>query len=752
MGELNKREMIIRYGVLGLALGSIILLSIYVLLFQSVEEAFSFPAMDSMHRRIWFLYFYDSFPLVAAFFGALLGNWRFRQLNVFANLVQEETEMNQAIRHFTNALIAGDLNTSFTHAGADQTLSESLNKLKDSLVRNREMERQRRLDERQRNWVSQDLAEFGDILRAQSHDLESMAYAALSGLVRYLDANQGAIYIPDAEDKELQMIACHAYDRKKFPEKRMASGDGLIGAVAMERKGFYTDKIPDTYLTITSGLGKANPNYLLIEPLIWNKQLMGVLEIASFKELKEYQLQFVSRVAENLATTLNTMESKLKTELLLKETQAQSVKLMQQDEQMQQNMEALKRAQEEAARHAEIFISFTNTVNHTLMRAEYDTEGKLLYANTRFLKRLGYMGMREVEGKHITMFINEKERPWFNNMWSKLAKGGRHYEGFMKHETRLGQDLWTMATYTCVRNDDGEVEKILFLAMDSNEQKKQSLDYEGQIQAIDRLNAKAVFTPGGKLMISNKLFNGTLKYTELELEQMNVFDFFGAEEQERFTGIWEKVIKGEPFQGQLKMHSKYEEDLWFRATFLSANDMYGEVEKVIFLANEVTKEKEMEIASRRNYEQVIRKEEELRIAGLDLKLKLDETLRLRKEEKVRFEREVKQYTQILDELPHSLITIDNLGFIRFLNRTAEKFWGLKEKELIGKQVSGLFGENPGSSVIINFCDPARTKSPGVHTGQRMILADGREQDVDILFVKTDLKEEVRYSLIILNLH
>ncbi len=123
------------------------------------------------------------------------------------------------------------------------------------------------------------------------------------------------------------MIACHAYERKKFPDKRIPWGEGLIGAAAMERKGYYTDKIQDGYLTITSGLGKANPNYLLIEPLIWNEQVFGIIEIASFKDMEEYKIQFVQRVAENIATTINTMESKLRTEQLLKETQAQADQL-----------------------------------------------------------------------------------------------------------------------------------------------------------------------------------------------------------------------------------------------------------------------------------------------------------------------------------------------------------------------------------------------------------------------------------------
>lgn len=219
------------------------------------------------------------------------------------------------------------------------------------------------------------------------------------------------------------MVACFAYDRKKFPDKRVAWGEGLIGAAALERKGYYTDKLKDGYLTITSGLGKANPNYLLIEPLVWNDQVFGIFEMASFNSMEEYKIQFVQRVAENLATTINTMTSNLRTEQLLKETRAQADQLLIQEEQARQNMEALKLAQEKAAKQAEIFIRFTNTVNHTLMRAEYNTDGILLYANTRFLKNLGYAGNREVEGKHISIFINEKDRIWFDSIWTGISKG-----------------------------------------------------------------------------------------------------------------------------------------------------------------------------------------------------------------------------------------------------------------------------------------------------------------------------------------
>jgi PAS domain S-box-containing protein len=750
MLELNKKEMIIRYGAIAFVLGAVLTITEYSLLLHALETPFSFRSIAQLHSELPVLFILDLLAFPALLFGAWIARWRYKQLSTLSERINQESHKNEEIKQFIHSLIAGDLQNSVELTLTDKSLSDALNQLKESISRNRKMERQRRQDDRQRNWTSEGLAEFGDILRKNTQEMETMSYAVISGLVRYLEANQGALFlVQEEEETYLEMVACHAYGRKKFPGKRLAWGDGLIGAAALERKGYYTDKISDGYLSITSGLGKANPRYLLIEPLVWNDQVFGIIEIASFKQMEEYKIQFVRRIAENIATTINTMESNLRTERLLKETRAQADKLLIQEEQATENMEALKIAQEERAKQAEIFISFTNTVNHTLMRADYNTEGNLIYANTRFLKKLGYSGNREVEGKHISMFINEKDHQWFDSLWAQLSKGGRHFEGYMKHETKMGQDLWTMATYTAVRHDDGSVEKILFLAIDSTEQKKQSIDYEGQIEALDRLNARAIFSPDGKLHTSNPLFGELVKYTDMELAQMNVFDFFATAEQERFNEIWENVIRGEAFRGQLKMKSKFEEELWFRTTFLSVNNMYGEVEKVIFLANEMTKEKEMELASRDQHDKLIRKEEELRLATLDLKKKLEDTRLLRKQELAKFEKDLRQYMHVLEELPYSIITINNLGFVLFFNRHAEKRWKIKQKEILGNRVEKLFPAENSSAVITSFINPALSKSKGIFNGQELQLPGRQSERVNLLLISTDLEDEVLYSLIIL---
>ena len=172
-------------------------------------------------------------------------------------------------------------------------------------------------------------------------------------------------------------MAHFAYDRKKYNKKRMELSEGLIGRSAFEKNTIYIDEIPDNYVDITSGLGEANPKVLLIVPLKVNENVHGVVEITSFNYIEPYKVEFIEKIAENIATTYSTVKINLRTANLLNESREAAERLTQQEEEMRQNMEELQATQEEATKQGEQFISFTNSVNHTLIRAEYDINGIL---------------------------------------------------------------------------------------------------------------------------------------------------------------------------------------------------------------------------------------------------------------------------------------------------------------------------------------------------------------------------------------
>ena len=648
----------------------------------------------------------------------------------------DENKQREKIQELAKSLI-DEKEIDFVLEDDSDSLGKTLLELKDYLAKNREAEKKRRKEDDQRNWIAEGLAKFSDILRKDNDNIEELSYNIISELVNYLGANQGGFYsLNDQNSKDLhfEMTACYAYERKKYSEKRIEWGEGLIGSAALEKQTVHMTDIPDSYLDITSGLGKANPKSLLIVPLIVNEELHGILEIASFKDFEKYQIEFVEKVAESIGATLSTVKINVRTAKLLQESRSQAEVLASQEEQMRQNMEELQATQEEAARQAEKFISFTNSVNHTLIRAEYDTDGTLLYANTKFLQKLGYSSNSEVEGQHISIFINEKDKDWFFEIWDTLSKGGKHFEGDMKHVTKQGQDLWTMATYTCVRREDSSVEKILFLAIDTTEQKKQSLSYEGEIKALNLSTIKVDYDTVGNVIGNNDEFLKLSKYTKEELSEKTVFTFIEEIESEGFRQNWENLLKGVPFQAENLIKTKLNEERWLRSSFTPVFNMYNEVSKIIQISYDMTEEKLMKLESSKQNKILKQQEEQLRQSGKELSLRLEQAKLEMKNQFKEIETIKLRNERTLEGALDAIITIDNEGKIEFFNKAAEELWGFDSMDVLNKDVKMLFSQkNSEEDPFINgFVSPGKKKIIGKR--QEVHITDKSGEDVPVLFL------------------
>jgi GAF domain-containing protein len=208
-------------------------------------------------------------------------------------------------------------------------------------------------EDKERKWVAEGMARFVDILR-QDHQGEKQFYDRLiSNIVRYMGANQGGFFRVTEEsenDKYLELVSCYAYDRQKHLNKRIEIGQGLIGQVYLEGGTMSLREVPDQYISITSGLGHATPNHLLIVPLKVNSVVECVIEIASFAPFMKFQIQFLEKLGESIASAVSNMRVNENTKLLLKEMQMHTEQLRAQEEEMRQSMEELEATQEEMAR------------------------------------------------------------------------------------------------------------------------------------------------------------------------------------------------------------------------------------------------------------------------------------------------------------------------------------------------------------------------------------------------------------------
>ncbi len=230
--------------------------------------------------------------------------------------------------------------------------------------------------DRQRNWVSEGLAKFADIFRTSS-TTEDFTYIIISNLVKYLDANQGGLFIVNDTDKDdvyIELIASYAYQKRKFITKRIELGEGLIGETYREGGTIYMTQVPDSYVNITSGLGEANPKSILLVPLKLNEDVYGVVELASFFEFEQYQIEFVEKLGESIASTFAAVKNTEQTQKLLKESLLLQEQTQSQEEEMRQNLEELVSTQEELERNNVSLLSQKEQVEQELIDAKHQIE------------------------------------------------------------------------------------------------------------------------------------------------------------------------------------------------------------------------------------------------------------------------------------------------------------------------------------------------------------------------------------------
>jgi PAS domain S-box-containing protein len=723
-----------------------------ILVITTNNMPLEFASVDQAHQENLLLWFVDAVPVIT-----MLAGLFYARQNQLRNVEKKEVESSynqrsSKLTQFVDNIIRDESRAKVDLKGEDDMLAKSLVSLSEKIKQNQQAEEKRKKEEEQRRWAAEGLAEFGEILRQDNDNLEKLSFNLLKNLIKYTGANQGGFFLINddvEEDKYIEQLAAYAYDRKKYTEKRLDMDQGLIGACIFEKEKIYLKEVPEDYVFITSGLGKSTPDALLIVPLKVNERVLGAIEMATFGEFEGHVLEFIDKVAESIATTVSNIKINLKTSKLLEESISKSEQLSSQEEEMRQNMEELQATQEELERQSGKYKSFTNSVNQILIRAEFNTEGNLVYANEKFVQKLAFANEEQIRGKSIFSLVSEKDQKWFTKIWDDLLSGEKNFEGFMKFQTNNQQDLWLIATYSCMLDSKGKIEKILFLGIDNTEQRKQSLDFQGQINALKRSTIKAEFFPSGLFLDANRKFRDALEVPLVEVYDKEIFELIPQDELPTFKGNWADIVKGESVEGEFKMVTKNRAVKWLRGTFTGVTNMYDEISKIIFIATDITEAKLMEMQTQKQAKKLKNQEEKLRQSeanlAKNLKITREEVKHKYKEiEKIKIRNE-----KTLEGASDAIITINQNGVVEFFNKAAEVLWGIKRHKILGKNVKNLFPPDTRKDEFISsFIDPEQKKMVGQRKEVTVVDSEGEEKPVIFLLSEAQVENEYTYTAFI----
>ncbi len=462
----------------------------------------------------------------------------FEMKNITKNTLELANSMKKA-RDFSQKIGKGDydiddLTSDNVTVNNEGTLFGSLQMMKNQLQTLSEIERKE-------NWITMGMANFTEILRSDDTDLRHLSQKIVNNLVEYLEAGNGGLYVLDEDNNQnqyLELTAGYAYpEHKKYHQKIIIKdnfGEGLVGQTFLEKTTLHLTNVPADYVKVTSGLGQAIPNTILIVPLQLNGKMEGAVELTAFKPFEKYQITFVEKISENIASAILSIKVNAHTKKLLQESQELTQKLQVQEEEMRQNFEELRATQEmverknslienqkgeiekalaEQTQKSELLLmqekqmqqnmemlvltqeqmtiaqteldGQLNAINSsTIAKIEFDLEGVIISANDSFCDMIK-CEINILKGQKHERFLDQKhlDNNGYEKFWQKLKNGKPQYGEYCFVDWN-GNNFWINAIFSPVFDTNNKVSKVISLAFDITQNKKLLEETQSQANTL----------------------------------------------------------------------------------------------------------------------------------------------------------------------------------------------------------------------------------------------------------------------------
>ncbi|HET9733339.1 MAG TPA: HAMP domain-containing protein [Acidimicrobiales bacterium] len=281
--------------------------------------------------------------------GGVSGTWRALTENV-NQLAANLTTQVRAIAEVSSAVTQGDLTRSITVEATGEVgeLKDTINQMISNLAETTRVNNEQ-------DWLKSNLARISAMLQGQ-RDLRTVSRLIMSELTPLVSAQQGAFYMgePNADGHSVyRLIASYGFRARKGVHTAFKEGEALVGQAVLEKQAIIVTDAPPDYVRIASGLGEAAPVSIIVLPVVFEDQVLAVIELASFRPFSAVNQSFLEQIVETVGVVLSTIVANMLTEELLAESQRLTQELQSRSEELQAQQDELRRSNNELEQQAQ---------------------------------------------------------------------------------------------------------------------------------------------------------------------------------------------------------------------------------------------------------------------------------------------------------------------------------------------------------------------------------------------------------------
>jgi signal transduction histidine kinase/CheY-like chemotaxis protein/CHASE3 domain sensor protein len=179
-------------------------------------------------------------------------------------------------------------------------------------------------------WLQNGKIQLGNAIRGE-RILSRLANNLISVIATYVQSPVATIYIAD-EDWNFKLAGSYAVTDAP---NEIVVGQGLAGQVIREKNVMLLTELPADYHKIASSLGSTQPASVILLPIVYNNDCLGLIELGMLRKPEARELEFLESNLETIAVGINAALDYIKLQNFLEETQAQSEELQAQHNELE---------------------------------------------------------------------------------------------------------------------------------------------------------------------------------------------------------------------------------------------------------------------------------------------------------------------------------------------------------------------------------------------------------------------------------